>query len=195
MDKPFNVGAVQQLIQHSRLPTWVGGGVRDIETVRTLLTAGAERVIVGPTFWLQDGLLAAAVHQFPGQVIAMVDALAGYVANDSAKAGPLHQRVLDLALSFERTGAAGILYMEHDREDGVHVGGGLNAEVVADLAFALTIPLYVTGGINSMADLRALKAEAYTGIAGVVLGRALSDGRIDPITALAVLKSADAELS
>jgi len=188
--KPFNVTAVQAIAKSTSLPVWAGGGLRDIATIRALLQLGIERVIVGPIFWQQEGKLVEASQQFPGQLVALIDALTGYVAHDSAKMA--RQRVLDLALEFERQGAAGILYMEHEREG---VMGELDTEMIADMAFALTIPLYVTGGINSMTDLRALKAEAYTGIAGVVLGRALVDGRIDPITALATLKSGDAELS
>jgi phosphoribosylformimino-5-aminoimidazole carboxamide ribotide isomerase len=188
--KPFNVAAVQAIVKNTKLPVWAGGGVRDITTIRALLQLGAEQVIIGPLFWQQEGKLVEAAQQFPRQLVALIDALTGYIAHDSMQQD--RQRVLELALEFERQGVAGILYMEHEREG---VMGTLDTEMIADMAFSLTIPLYVTGGINSMMDLRALKAEAYTGIAGVVLGRALVDGRIDPITALATLKSDEKNLS
>lgn len=186
---PFNTALVHSLMSENKVTAWIGGGIRDAETVRAIVKAGAERVVLGPSFWRQQGLLETVCREFPDKIVALVDALGGYVVDDGAGH---KERVLDQALRFERAGVAGIIYMEHEREG---AQGGLDAEVIADLAFALTVPLYVTGGINAMSDLRALKAEAYTGIAGVILGRALLDGRIDPITALALLKTQQTELS
>lgn len=187
---PFNLAAVTQVLKDATVPVWVGGGIKDLAAVRDALTAGAHQVVVGPSFWQQPNMLAAACKDFPGKILALVDAYAGTVVplDNVAPA----EKVLDRTLAFERDGVAGIIYMEHEREG---ASGGLDPEVIADLAFALTVPLYVTGGINAMSDLRALKAEAYTGIAGVILGRALVDGRIDPITALALLQSKEGELS
>jgi phosphoribosylformimino-5-aminoimidazole carboxamide ribotide isomerase len=74
--------------------------------------------------------------------------------------------------------------------------GGVNVEATADLAFALTTPVIASGGVSSIADLRALKAEEHTGIDGVIVGRALYDGRIDPQEALALLlRGSDAALT
>lgn len=188
--KPFNIDLVRRLLKTAKIPAWVGGGIKDVDTIHSIFAAGAQQVVVGPSFWHQDGLLEQATQAFPGKIIALVDAYAGFVVTDAV--GAPKQRVLDQALLFERAGVAGIIYMEHEKEG---VQGGLDTEVIADLAFALTVPLYVTGGINAMSDLRALKAEAYTGIAGVILGRALTDGRIDPITALALLNTKQTELS
>ena len=65
--------------------------------------------------------------------------------------------------------------------------GGLNVDATADLAFALTTPVIASGGVSSLSDLAALKAEEGTGIEGVICGRALYDGRIDPTRALRLL--------
>jgi phosphoribosylformimino-5-aminoimidazole carboxamide ribotide isomerase len=65
---------------------------------------------------------------------------------------------------------------------------GLNIEATVDLAFALTTPVIASGGVSSLADLRALKRHESTGIAGVICGRALYDGRIDAAEALALMR-------
>lgn len=186
----YNLPVLRQLLEKTNAAVWAGGGIRELATVDALVQAGAARVVVGPSFWQQPQQLEQAVRSHGGKIIAMIDAYAGYVLNEAL--AQTNQRVLDQALWFERAGVAGILYMEHERE--AHMGA-LNTEIIADLAFALTVPLYVTGGISALADLRALKAEAHTGIAGVILGRALLDGRIDPITAQALLNTKQAELS
>ena len=90
-------------------------------------------------------------------------------------------RALDLALKFEDSGVAAIIYTDINR-DGVM--SGVNLEATVDLAFALTTPVIASGGVSSVADLLELKANEGAGIDGVICGRALYDGRIDPAEAL-----------
>ncbi|HYD63836.1 HisA/HisF-related TIM barrel protein, partial [Azospirillum sp.] len=92
----------------------------------------------------------------------------------------------DLALKFEDSGVAAIIYTDINRDGAM---GGVNVEATADLAFHLTTPVIASGGVSSIDDLVALKAEERTGIAGVICGRALYDGRIDPQAALALLSA------
>jgi phosphoribosylformimino-5-aminoimidazole carboxamide ribotide isomerase len=92
--------------------------------------------------------------------------------------------VLDLARKFEDAGVAAIIYTDIDR-DGVLTGP--NVQATADLARAIDIPVIASGGVSSIDDLRALQAEASSGIVGVISGRAIYDGRIELSEALAVL--------
>ena len=64
---------------------------------------------------------------------------------------------------------------------------GVNVEATADLAFALTTPVIASGGVASLADLKSLKEVEKTGVEGVICGRALYDGRLDPAAALKLL--------
>jgi phosphoribosylformimino-5-aminoimidazole carboxamide ribotide isomerase len=65
---------------------------------------------------------------------------------------------------------------------------GVNIEATVDLAFALTTPVIASGGVSSLADLKELKENAAVGIEGVICGRALYDGRIQPAKAIATLR-------
>jgi len=102
------------------------------------------------------------------------------------KAGPRPRdlTVLDLALKFEDAGAAAIIYTDIDR-DGVLAGP--NVAATAALAEAISTPVIASGGVSSLDDLKALKAVAASGIAGVISGRAIYDGRIDVAEAIALL--------
>lgn len=190
-DQPFNIGQVRSFLKiFGDYKIGVGGGIKDIETLDMVFEAGARRVILGPMFWHQEGLFARAAAKYPNQLFALVDAYKGVVHDD------IHQmdrhkgrRILDVALKLESEGAGAIVYLERERDSGFY--GGIDAEIMADLAFALQVPLYVTGGINSFDHLRALKSQADTGIHGAILGRALLDGRIDPVSALTLLKAED----
>lgn len=195
-DRPFNISQLRAFLQRfPELPFAVGGGIRTLETVGEILSAGAKRVILGPMFWLQGGdneqlgkseLLHQATTLFPGKIMAIVDGYHGRVRLHHDNGHVQEESLLDVALRLEAAGTAGIVYLERERE-GFY--GGLDIEIMADLAFALTVPLYVTGGIHALDDLRALKQQAGTGIAGAILGRALLDNRIDPVSALALLRS------
>ena len=93
-------------------------------------------------------------------------------------------QALELAKQFEDAGVAAIIYTDIAR-DGVL--GGPNVEATAALARAISIPVIASGGVSSLDDLRALKAVESSGIAGVISGRALYDGRINLSEALEVL--------
>jgi phosphoribosylformimino-5-aminoimidazole carboxamide ribotide isomerase len=91
---------------------------------------------------------------------------------------------LDLARQFAAAGVATIIHTDIER-DGVMAG--CNVEATARLAQVSGLPVIASGGVASLDDLIALKAKAAQGIAGVIVGRALYDGRIDPKAALRVL--------
>ena len=88
-------------------------------------------------------------------------------------------------MRFEDAGVAAIVYTDINRDGAM---GGLNVEATVDLAFALTTPVIASGGVSSASDLMELKANEDAGIVGVVCGRALYDGRIDPAEALAIMR-------
>jgi phosphoribosylformimino-5-aminoimidazole carboxamide ribotide isomerase len=106
-------------------------------------------------------------------------ALTGWLKTSKIKA-------LDLALRFEESGAAAIIYADINRDGAL---AEINMEAIIDLAFALTTPVIASGGVNSLADLAALKANKRAGIAGLIFGRALTSGKIDAKEALKLVAS------
>jgi phosphoribosylformimino-5-aminoimidazole carboxamide ribotide isomerase len=146
---------------------------------------GVGRVILGTVALKDPELVRAACLRHPGRIVVGIDARGGLVAVEGW-ARMSQMRALDLALRFEDAGVAAIIYTDIDRDGAL---GGVNVEATADLAFALTTPVIASGGVASLGDLHALKAVESTGIAGVICGRALYDGRIDPAAALALLRT------
>jgi phosphoribosylformimino-5-aminoimidazole carboxamide ribotide isomerase len=170
----------------------LGGGIRNLQTIEDWLRRGVRRVILGTVALHQPELVKEACRLFPGQIAVSIDAREGFVAV-AGWAESSTVRALDLALRYEDSGVSAIVYTDINRDGAM---GGVNVEATADLAFALTTPVIASGGVSSIADLRALKAEEHTGIDGVIVGRALYDGRIDPQEALALLlRGSDAALT
>ncbi|MFD1624695.1 1-(5-phosphoribosyl)-5-[(5-phosphoribosylamino)methylideneamino]imidazole-4-carboxamide isomerase [Azospirillum griseum] len=183
--KPVNGAAVESILKAVTIPVQLGGGIRDLKTIGMWLEKGVSRVILGTVALRDPELVKSACREFPGKVAVGIDAREGYVAV-AGWAETSDIKALDLALKFEDCGVAAIIYTDINRDGAM---GGVNVESTSDLAFHLTTPVIASGGVSSMDDLVALKAEEDTGIEGVICGRALYDGRIDPKEALALLSA------
>ncbi|ALG70311.1 1-(5-phosphoribosyl)-5-[(5-phosphoribosylamino)methylideneamino] imidazole-4-carboxamide isomerase [Azospirillum thiophilum] len=183
--KPVNGAAVESILKSVTIPVQLGGGIRDLGTIGMWLEKGISRVILGTVALRDPELVKAACREFPGRIAVGIDAREGYVAV-AGWAETSDIKALDLALKFEDCGVAAIIYTDINRDGAM---GGVNVESTSDLAFHLTTPVIASGGVSSIEDLKALKAEEDTGIEGVICGRALYDGRIDPKEALDLLSA------
>ena len=181
--RPVNGDAVEAILAAVSLPVQLGGGIRDLATVDFWLERGVKRVILGTIALTEPELVRVACKRHPGRVVVGIDARDGMVAVEGW-ARTSEVRALDLALRFEDAGVAAIVYTDIDRDGAL---GGVNVEATADLAFALTTPVIASGGVASLADLKSLKDVEKTGVEGVICGRALYDGRLDPAAALKLL--------
>ena len=141
-------------------------------------------MILGTAALRDPQLVRDAATACPGKVAVGIDARGGRVAVEGW-AETSDMTVLDLARKFEDAGVAAIIYTDIDR-DGVLTGP--NTSATAELARAISIPVIASGGVSSLDDLRALRAEADSGIVGVISGRAIYDGRIDLKQALSILR-------
>lgn len=187
--KPVNGAAVESILKSVTIPVQLGGGIRDLNTIGMWLEKGVSRVILGTVALRDPDLVKAACREFPGRIAVGIDAREGYVAV-AGWAETSDIKALDLALKFEDCGVAAIIYTDINRDGAM---GGVNVESTSDLAFHLTTPVIASGGVSSIEDLKALKLEEDTGIEGVICGRALYDGRIDPKEALALLSATAVE--
>jgi phosphoribosylformimino-5-aminoimidazole carboxamide ribotide isomerase len=143
-------------------------------------------VILGSAAAKNSTLVHEACRAFPGRIAVGIDARDGFVAVEGwAETSEL--RAADLARRFEDAGVSAVIYTDIAR-DGML--SGLNLEATLALAAAIAVPVIASGGVGSLADLAALKqavARGGSGIAGVIVGRALYDGRVAPAEALALL--------
>jgi phosphoribosylformimino-5-aminoimidazole carboxamide ribotide isomerase len=184
--KPVNAAAVTSILAAVDLPVQLGGGIRDMAGIESWLAAGVRRVILGSAAAKHPALVLDAAKTFPGRIVVGIDARDGNVATEGW-AETSTMRATELARRFEDAGVSAIIYTDIGR-DGML--SGLNLDQTIDLATQLTTPVIASGGVGSLADLAALReAAAGTGIEGVIVGRALYDGRVTPAAALALLNA------
>jgi phosphoribosylformimino-5-aminoimidazole carboxamide ribotide isomerase len=178
-----NGEAVRGIRRAVNLKIQLGGGIRDRAAIEAWLDIGIERVVLG-TAALRDPVLvreAAAAH--PGRIVVGIDGRNGKVAVEGW-AEQSEIGTVDLARRFADAGVAAIVYTDIARDGAL---SGVDAAATAAFARAAGVPVIASGGVASLADIAALKAEAEAGIAGIISGRALYDGRIDPRAALSLL--------
>ena len=183
--EPVNGGAVDEILAAIKMPTQLGGGIRDLKTIEMWLEKGISRVILGTVAVKDPELVLAACQAFPGQIAVGIDAKDGFVAVEGwAEVSELS--VIELAKKFENAGVAAIIYTDISR-DGILAG--LNMASTVELANAVSIPVIASGGLASIDDIHELKKPENAILEGAISGRALYDGRLDPAEALAVLKA------
>lgn len=182
--EPVNAPAVEAIVRAVTLPVQMGGGIRDLATLERWLSAGVARVILGTAALQEPALVREACKAFPGRVVVGIDARDGRVATEGwARTSDVV--AADLAKGFEDDGVAAIVYTDIERDGAMQ---GVNVEATAALARAVSIPVIASGGVAGLDDLARLRAVEGEGVSGVIVGRALYDGRIDPASALALLK-------
>lgn len=183
-----NIDAVKAIVKVSSVPVQLGGGIRDIAAIERWLDAGVARVILGSVAVKNPDLVRQASRAFPGRIVAGIDARDGRVATEGwAEISDI--TAIDLACRMEDAGVAAIIFTEISRDGMLE---GLDLEQTSALADAVSLPVIASGGVGSVTHLQALRSVARRspGIRGVIVGRAIYDGRVSVQEALAALEVA-----
>ncbi|HEX2251056.1 MAG TPA: 1-(5-phosphoribosyl)-5-[(5-phosphoribosylamino)methylideneamino]imidazole-4-carboxamide isomerase [Gemmatimonadales bacterium] len=175
LDRALGVGSnlevIRRVVQRvsDRIQVQVGGGLRDLELVRSVLEIGASRVVVGTAAAMQADLIPAAVEAFGAESLAVaVDARDGFVAiRGWTELSPL--RPAELASQVVAQGIGTLVYTNIQR-DGMLSGPDLFGAMALQRTGARVI---ASGGVASPAHIAdACKA----GLSGIIVGRALYEG-------------------
>lgn len=175
--RAVNADAVERIAALGA-PLQVGGGVRDLEAVSRYRALGVSRIILGTAAIADADFLRAALAERADDLVVSVDArggkaaLAGWTESSGRDA-------VEVAQQLEAAGVRRLIYTDI-ASDGML--GGHDEAAFARLAAAVSIPVIAAGGIAEPAQIRRLRE---AGAAGVVLGRALYDGRLTLADALA----------
>jgi len=171
---PQNAEIISQIVKEVRLPVEIGGGIRDLPTIKRYLDMGVQWVILGTAALKDRSFVYEACDLFPGHVILGIDASNGRVAVE----GWTEQSAvtaLELAKSYEKRGIAAVIYTDISR-DGMQTG--VNVESTKSLAEEIDIPVIASGGVATLEDIKKLLPLEKAGITGVILGKALYSGAI-----------------
>jgi phosphoribosylformimino-5-aminoimidazole carboxamide ribotide isomerase len=182
--EPKNRRAIEAIVAAIKIPTQLGGGIRDMETIDAYLRMGVERVIIGTAAQRNPELVIEACSRFPGRIVVGIDAKSGLVAVQGW-AEVTGVTAIELARKFEGFGVAAIVYTDISR-DGMMQGP--NIESTKSLAEAISIPVIASGGVSTLKDIENLMKVESAGISGAITGKAIYSGAIDLAEAIALTK-------
>jgi len=164
--EPQNLEVAQQIAAATLLPTQLGGGIRTLETIKEVLTAGIERVILTTAAIEDPDMLKQACRKYGDYIIISIDAREGLVATHGWQQDT-GIRVIDFARSMSQLGVQRLIYTDIIR-DGTLTEPNFTA--IAELVNVTGLPVIAAGGISSILHLKMLK---QLGVEGAILGRAL----------------------
>lgn len=171
LGEPRNLEHVKNIVSAVDVPVQVGGGIRNMETIRTLYEAGVKRTVLGTTLVMQPELVAEACEEFPG-VVAGIDARDGRIQIEGWRQGTDYG-VLNLVQELELLGIRRLAYTDISL-DGTQ--RGVNYGAYKALARQVDIPIIASGGVSSLEDVRDLRTIGPR-VEGVIIGTALYEER------------------
>jgi phosphoribosylformimino-5-aminoimidazole carboxamide ribotide isomerase len=169
--RPVNVASIRAIVDASGVPCEVGGGLREEQHIRQVLSWGVDRVVIGTKALTAPDWLQKMTAAFPGKIVLGIDAKNGRVATQGWL-DVSEQSALDLARSLSRLPLAGLVYTDISRDGMLQ---GANIEAMAQMCAATTLPVIASGGVTTLDDVRRLAALP---LAGCIIGRALYEGRL-----------------
>jgi phosphoribosylformimino-5-aminoimidazole carboxamide ribotide isomerase len=178
--EPKNLSHVEAIVNAVSIPVQVGGGIRSLDTVRMYLGAGAKRVVMGTTALRHRALVEEILEVFPERVVVSIDAKNGLVATDGWKT-VTDVTAREAIMSLSGLALAAVMYTDIAK-DGMMAGPNLlSLKLIVD---ASPVPIIASGGISCLDDIKAIKALG-SHVEGVILGKALYEGKIDLKEAIA----------
>lgn len=183
--EPRNLSALQAIAEAVDIPIQFGGGLRTIEAMEAALAIGVRWIILGTAAIANRPLLREAVKSFGDAVIVALDARHGRVAIEGWKKTSEVDAV-DLAREVVALGAQRLLCTDITADGMLE---GPNIAGLRRIAEAVEAPVLASGGVASLEDIRALRALEPLGIIGVVVGRALYEGRLSLPEAIQAAKA------
>lgn len=178
-----NAEVLAAIVQAVSVPCEIGGGIRDQQTIDSLIRLGLQRLVVGTRAIEDPDWFRQMARQFPGRLVLGIDARDGRVATDGwLKTSQIE--ATELAAELANEPIAAIVYTDISK-DGMLAGPNLAA--MASMKQAVTCEVIASGGVTELDDVRQLAA---VGMDGCIIGRALYEGRMTLPDAIAVSREA-----
>ncbi|MBA3336753.1 MAG: 1-(5-phosphoribosyl)-5-[(5-phosphoribosylamino)methylideneamino]imidazole-4-carboxamide isomerase [Chloroflexia bacterium] len=170
--EPVNVESVRRVCAAVAIPVQLGGGLRTEAHLEAAFAINVERAVLGTTAVSDPGYVARSVARWGDRIVVGLDARDGQLATHGWR-NQSDVSAVSTAREWERAGVRHFIFTDI-RRDGTLAGPNLTALV--ELIAAVDADVIASGGVAEIDDLTALR---NIGVAGVIIGRALYDGRID----------------
>ena len=168
----INIDIIKNIVGKFDLKVEIGGGIRNIESVKKYIDAGAEKVILGSAAIKSKKFLKEACEKFPNKIALGLDAKDGYLSVSGWKESS-NQLTLDYLKEVNDYGVSRLIYTDINR-DGMKRSP--NFDETSKVAEISSCPVIISGGVSSLDDIK--KAKSLNNIEGIIVGKAIYDGDI-----------------
>jgi len=183
--EPVSLGHLERICAELDVPVQYGGGLRTLPAVRDALRAGAERVIVGTAAFRDIDFLDDVVGAFGDRVLVAVDVRRGYIST-AGWTQTTQMRAPDAIGRLLARGVRSFVYTNVDRDGKLE---GPDLDEVRAVAQVVRGRFLYSGGIGRREDLEALAKLRQVNLRGVIVGKALYEGRFTVAEGRAALRS------
>ena len=169
----INLDAIQEIVRKFDLKIEVGGGVRNIDSIKKYVDSGVEKVILGSAAIKNKNFLKEACEKFSNKIALGLDAKDGYLSISGWKENS-NQLTLDYLKEVNDYGVSRLIYTDINR-DGMKQSP--NFEETSKVADVSNCPVIISGGVSSIEDVKKAK-RLNKNIEGIIVGKAIYDGDI-----------------
>ncbi|MBA2517544.1 MAG: 1-(5-phosphoribosyl)-5-[(5-phosphoribosylamino)methylideneamino]imidazole-4-carboxamide isomerase [Solirubrobacterales bacterium] len=183
--EPASIAHLERIVRETGIPVQYGGGLRTLPAVRDALRAGAERVIVGTAAFRDVDFLDDVVTAYGNRLLVAVDVRGGHISTagwTQTTQMPAHDAIRRL----NDRGVRSFVYTNVDRDGGLD---GPDLEEVRAVAKAVRGRFLYSGGIGRIEDLSGLSNLRQVNLGGVIVGKALYEGRFTVLEGQAALEA------
>ena len=172
--KTVNLDIVKEIVSKYDLKIEVGGGVRNIESIKQYIESGADKVILGSGAIKNKEFLKEACGQFKNKIALGLDAKDGNLSVSGWKEN-LNIKTIDFLKEVNDFGVSRIIYTDINR-DGMKTSPNFDETIkIAELS---NCPVVISGGVSSINDIKKAKELDNKKIEGIIVGKAIYDGDI-----------------
>lgn len=171
---PKNLDAVKKIAGAVKARVELGGGIRDAESIKKVLDAGIEKVVIG-TRALEEKFLKDAVERFGGRIVVGMD-VRGDLVYTKGWTEKSDTKIVDFIKLLEDAGVSTINYTDISRDGMLE---GPNVEGIKNILKSTKMNVVASGGVSSMDDVKRLARLEKDGLKGIIIGKALYEGKVD----------------
>ena len=177
-----NLDIIHGSVEALNIPVQMGGGVRSLEAIESLVDSGVSRVILGTRIVEDRDFLKEALSRWSDKIAVSLDCSNGFVAQRGWTTTS-EVKATDLAKELETMGLTCLIYT-NIACDGMLTGPDIDG--LKELLSVANIPLIASGGVSCIDDIKVLSELTGDGLLGAITGRAIYEGKLDFKEALEV---------
>ena len=172
--KTVNLDIIQEIVGKYDLKIEIGGGVRNLDSIKKYLDAGVEKVILGSAAIKNKEFLKESCTKFKNKIALGLDVKDGNLSVSGWKEN-LNIKTLDFLKEVNDYGVSRLIYTDINRDV---TKTSPNFDETIKIAAMSKCPVIISGGVSSINDIKKAKELNNKNIEGIIVGKAIYDGDI-----------------